>query len=91
MVFVIPLIFMESITFVYTGRLQSFTVPSGVYSITVSAVGAGGGPIDGPSAKLGGYGASITGNFTVTPEETLAVLVGGAGGSDPTGLSGMSG
>lgn len=82
---------MEPIIFEYTGELQLFTIPSGVHSITVSAVGARGAPIGGPSSKLGGYGASITGTFTVTPGETLSVLVGGAGGDGPIGLSGMGG
>lgn len=66
-------------TFNYTGRLQIFTAPASVTSITITAIGARG----GISSESGGYGASITGTFSVTPGEQLAVLVGQGGGFGP--------
>lgn len=62
----------------YTGGLQTFTVPSGYTSVTITAVGAGGGsPGDGVA---GGIGASMTGTFSVASGSTLGVIVGGGGG-----------
>ena len=67
-------------TFSYTGAIQTFTVPAGVTSIQVYMWGAGGG---GKNAVYGGAGAMIQGVLTVTPGETLNIVVGG-GGSGPT-------
>ncbi len=62
----------------YTGALQTFTVPAGVTTVTIRAIGAGGGPrASGPT--LGGIGALVQGDFTVTPGQQLTLLVGGAG------------
>ena len=69
---------MTKITFDYKNtNLQSFTVPANVTSITITAIGAQGGNIE----TTGGFGTSMTGSFTVTPGDTLAILVGGAGTS----------
>ena len=59
-------------TFDYTGSLQTYTVPVDVTSIQITAVGAQGG-------NDGGLGASMQGDFTVTPGEVLTILVGGEG------------
>ena len=58
--------------FSYTGVAQSFVVPAGVTSLAVKLWGAGGG-------QNGGSGAYIGGNLTVTPGETLTLLVGQGG------------
>jgi hypothetical protein len=55
---------------------HSYTVPPGVTSITVTAVGAGGGNC--PTG--GGEGASITATVPVSPGEALVVAVAGPGG-----------
>lgn len=60
-------------TFSYTGANQTFTVPAGVTSITVTATGAAGG---GTSGAAGGKGAIITGTFSVTPGHVLNIIVG---------------
>jgi len=65
----------QTATFNYTGSLQTWTVPCGVTTITVTAFGAQGGDV-------GGLGAKIQGTFTTTPAEVLDVLVGGAGCSN---------
>ena len=64
-------------TFNFTGSMQSFTVPSGVTSITVEAFGAQGG--GGSGSLTGGLGASMRGDFAVTPGEVFDILVGGQG------------
>ncbi len=61
-------------TFRHTGGLQTFTVPTGVTTVTIRAVGAGGG---GLATAAGGQGASLQGDFSVTAGEVLTILVGG--------------
>ncbi len=63
-------------TFSYTGAIDSFVVPAGVTDITIQAFGAQGG---GSNGGAGGLGASISGDFSVTPGETLTVVVGQQG------------
>lgn len=58
----------------YTGNAQSFVVPAGCGTVSVAAWGAGGG-LGAPS----GGGGFATGVLSVTPGETLEVLVGGGG------------
>jgi hypothetical protein len=78
-----------STTFSYTGSMQSFTVPTGITSITIDAYGAQGGGGIGISLT-GGRGARMRGTFAVTPGEVFDILVGGQGGTggssyDPQG------
>ncbi len=70
-----------------TVGLHIFTVPVGVTSITITAIGARGGVSD----SNGGYGASITGTFSVKPSDQLAVLVGEGGGFGPVSFFGAGG
>src|SRR5947208_2605698 len=63
-------------TFAYTGAEQTFTVPAGVSSVHVAAVGGSGGNTDRP----GGVAAQVSGDLSVTPGETLYVEVGARGG-----------
>jgi len=63
--------------FTSTGSEQTYTVPPGVTSVTISAVGAPGGT--GASGVAGGDGASVTATMPVSSGETLYVEVGGAG------------
>lgn len=62
-------------TFNYTGAVQTYTVPAGVFSVNISAAGAQGG---GEGAG-GGFGAIMTGDFAVTPGEVLTIVVGQQG------------
>ena len=82
-------------TFNYTGAVQTFLVPAGVTQITVKAWGAGGGGYmtsgigDTTAAGAAGSGGGYaTANITVTPGETLTVIVGGGGGAGIYGLIG---
>jgi hypothetical protein len=63
--------------FNYTGSSQTYTVPTGISTLTVALWGAGGGSTLGGA---GGAGAYVGGNLAVTPGETLTVIVGGGGG-----------
>jgi Glycine rich protein len=62
--------------FTYTGAEQTFTVPAGIFSVEVLAVGGRG----GNASKPGGAAAQVSGELSVTPGETLYVEVGGNGG-----------
>ncbi len=81
---------------------ESFVVPAGVTSITVSAWGAGGaggsggsnGAGSGIAGGAGGAGAFAKGTLSVTPGETLSVYVGAkgtAGGAPASGSAGDGG
>ena len=77
----------HSQTFTYTGAEQTFMVPKGVIAVTVTASGASGSSTfarSGPSA-LGGL---VMATIPVTPGETLAVFVGGAGTPEGSGYNG---
>ena len=65
-------------TFGYTGAPQTFVVPANATQVTITAAGASGGADCYNTA--GGLGASVTATMAVTPGESLAVYVGGAGG-----------
>ena len=63
-------------SFTYTGSLKTWTVQtSGLYDIT--AYGAQGGDGGGFSNSVGGLGAKIGGDISLTAGETLNILVGG--------------
>lgn len=65
-------------TYSYTGTEQVFTVPDGVTSIAVTAVGGHGG--DSGKGAAGGQGAQVSGPVDTTGIDTLYVEVGGIGG-----------
>ena len=69
----------QTFTFSFTGGLQSVDVPSGATTARILAIGAAGGAGGGATPPLGGNGASIRGDFSVTAGQTLTVLVGGMG------------
>ena len=76
--------------FIYTGSDQSFTVPTGVNSLTVKAWGAGGGGYG--TGAYGGGGGFVTTTISVTAGETLAIIVGegGKSGGNNCGLVGRT-
>src|ERR1700689_263557 len=71
-------------TFNYTGGEQTFTVPAGVTSVEVLAIGGRG----GNASKPGGVAAQVTGIVPVTPGQPLYVEVGGNGASEGFGGAG---
>ena len=62
-------------TFLATGGPQPWIVPAGVTSLSVKLWGAGG----GGTGYSGGAGGFVTGTISVTPGETLTIVVGGGG------------
>jgi hypothetical protein len=73
--------------FAYTGANQTFSVPATTTSITVYMWGAGG----GGNTNYGGAGAMVQGVLSVTPGETLTILVGQGGTIDGTTTFGGGG
>ena len=60
----------QTVTFNYTGAVQTWIVPPCVYNITAVVAGAKGGGFNG------GNGARITANIAVTPGQTLYIYWG---------------
>ena len=60
-------------TFTYTDSITTWTVPNGITSLTIEAKGASGGYTSG---SIPGFGADMTGTFTVTPGQVFSILVG---------------
>ena len=71
-------------TFSFTKGEQSFTVPSGVFSVHVLAVGGSGATNGG----AGGAGGKVDADIEVTPGETLYVEVGGKASGASGGFNG---
>ena len=74
--------------FTYTGSNQTFIVPAGVTSLTIKMWGAGGA---GGFYGIGGTGAYVTGTLTVTPGQTLTIVVGQGGSINYTSTFGGGG
>jgi len=78
----------QSVTFNYTGTIQTWTVPPCVYSIQVDVRGAKGGGVLGTpfvGSGQGGNGARVQHpSIAVTPGQVLEIRVGGC----PTGPTG---
>lgn len=77
-------------TFNYTGGVQTFTVPSGIYSLDIDAYGGRGGRTYSKSPGLGGR---VQASLSVTPGQVLQIYVGGRGQGyqDPTTRAPYSG
>lgn len=73
-----------TLTYLYTGGEQTFTVPAGVTTLHVVAIGGAG----GSSAVLGGAAAQVTGDLAVTPGQVLYIEVGGKGKDGASGGAG---
>ncbi|HRI28812.1 MAG TPA: glycine-rich protein, partial [Chitinophagales bacterium] len=76
--------------FQFTGASQTFVVPAGVTSITVTAKGAGGSDgyyEDGPP----GEGGIVTTDLAVTPGQALNIYVGGLPTGDYEEIGGYNG
>lgn len=76
--------------FTWTGSVQTYTVPSGVHSITLEAWGAGGGAgsYTGAYAGSGGGGGYATTTLSVTPGDVLTVRPGQGGPQPGSGAGG---
>jgi hypothetical protein len=72
-----------TVEFPYTGSVQKFVVPAGVYELLIEAWGSGSG--DSTYVASGGYAARF---LPVTPGETIYIFVGGSDGYNGGGSSG---
>ena len=63
-----------TVSFTSTGT-TTWTVPVGVYSISVIVIGGHG----GSDANIGGRGGKVVGNLNVTPGDNLTLVIGGSG------------
>ena len=76
--------FAATTTFNYNVSTQTFTVPAGVVSLSISMRGGAGG-MGGTDGHAGGdagkFVGSISGTITVTPGQVITVAVGQGGGS----------
>lgn len=69
-----------SVTFNYTGTIQTFTKPEGVCIITIEAIGGGGGAFQEGANTVAGGGGKVTSSFNVPVIEcTFNIYVGGGG------------
>lgn len=66
---------LTTVTYNFTGTIDTWVVPAGVTQVTIEASGAAG-ATSTASAVAGGLGATMIGDFTVTPGETISILVG---------------
>jgi uncharacterized protein YjdB len=77
-------------SFIYTGSVQTYTVPAGATSISIDMQGAIGGT--GYSAiSRGGYGGRTQCTLAVTTGQVLNVYIGGTGSSGGGGAGGYNG
>lgn len=76
-------------TFDYTGDVQTYVVPGGVYSIQIACYGAEGNEGDGDAGGAAGLGGLAQGNLDVSPGETYHIYVGGQNGYNGGGVGGM--
>ncbi len=74
----------QSVSFGFDGGEQEFLVPTGVFEVQVTAVGAHG----ASTGATGGAGALVNGELKVTPGETLYLEVGGNGTIGAGGFNG---
>lgn len=76
---------LTTLSFSYTGSLETFTIPDNVTEITLTVTGAEGGRGGedySPRPKEEGYKGVVTGTIPVTPGRIITVAVGQRG-SDP--------
>lgn len=81
----------NTVTFAYTGSTQTWTVPSGVTSVTVDLAGAQGGTWSSVSSFVGGLGGRVQGSIAVAAGDVLTIYVAGAGSYNSGSSSGGAG
>ena len=70
----------SQVVHVYTGSIQTYIVPAGIFSLKVECSGAQGGDGLDPVTSPGGIGAYVSGDIVVNPGDQLNVIVGQRGG-----------
>ena len=76
--------FSQTVAFTYTGGQQTYTVPTGVFTLSVDAIGGGGGYPYWQCGNAVQYAAAgrVQCKLNVTPGQVLYLYVGGKGGSE---------
>lgn len=69
----------QTVEFTYSGQVETFTVPNGVYSIVVSLSGASGGTADVGGGGTPGRGGFLSVTVNVTPGDVYKIGVGQQG------------
>ncbi len=81
-----------TISFAYTGGLQTWTVPACISSVTIAITGAGGNAAYAFSqAAAGGKGALVNATLTVNPAEILNIYLGQKGAISTSSCDGGAG
>jgi hypothetical protein len=75
----------NSETLTYSGQIVTYTVPTGVFSLSIETRGAEGGDVFDGTPYRAGKGAIISGTVSVTPGQQLKVLVGQQGNGNGGG------
>ena len=83
----------QEASFRFTGRVQQFIVPEGVYSLQVEAVGASGGKSCRKGHVYGspGLGGKVQVSVDVNPGQKLDIYVGGLGYNGNNASAGVGG
>jgi hypothetical protein len=79
----------QTMTFDYTGKSQTWTVPPSVTEATFDVFGASGGNVAG--GATGGLGGEARATLAVTPGHVVTIMVGGKGADGPVGAAGNGG
>ena len=78
-------------TFTHTGANQSLLIPASINPATITVyiwgAGGGGGHTGTQGATAGGAGAYVQGTLTVTPNNSLTIIVGGGGTHGSVGVA----
>jgi hypothetical protein len=84
----------DTVTYSFTGGVQTFTVPCGVTSMTVITFGAQGGagangaPTASQAGGAGALGGQSMATYAVTPGQVYNIFVGGMGATPTGGFNG---
>jgi PKD-like domain/Glycine rich protein/Secretion system C-terminal sorting domain len=78
----------QSVTYSYTGSVQTFTVPTCVTSISVDVIAGSGG---NNGSYIGGNGGRVQATVPVTPGEVLQIYVGAVGANTQVSHPGVYG
>ena len=80
----------QTTTFNFTGGVQTYTVPSGIFEVQIEALGGAGQvmTLEQYDPSIGGLGGRATGALAVTPGQVLNIFVGGAGIDGAGGYNG---
>lgn len=80
-----------TVTYNYTGAMQTFTVPACVTTVTITCYGAQGGNAAPDPGGTGGLGGMAQGEISVTTGQVLNIFVGGQNGYNGGGQGGANG